>query len=338
MAIDPLIGDGVGGAFIIGQKWKALLHAEKARVALNLLESRLAAVEVSDVSGPSSSVASEIALYDGTTGKLIKRATGTGYVKVVSGVYQAPVATVPLATDVSGDLPFANLAQGAALSVLGVTGNATADVASIAAGSDGQVLRRSGTSVGFGAVNLANANAITGALPLANLPTNFAQIFRASGQLNDAQIKALPTSDFMLVAAPASGFIIEPIIARIYAMTSAGAYTNINAAASLTIDFSGHPFPVMGWIPNDAAIGIGGTTLLTDFLGSTSRKRAILVPFQNTEDTNGWGPLPFVTDHTSGIATALVLSIDNGGDGNLTGGNIANVLYYSVDYAIVATP
>lgn len=69
----------------------------------------------------------------------------------------------------SGDLPFSNLTQGAALSVLGVTGNATADVASIAAASDHQVLRRSGTAVAFGAVNLASSNAVTGNLPVANL-------------------------------------------------------------------------------------------------------------------------------------------------------------------------
>lgn len=69
---------------------------------------------------------------------------------------------------VTGDLPFANLAQGSALSVLGVTGNATADNASIAAGTDHQVLRRSGTAVGFGAVNLSQSAARTGTLPVAN--------------------------------------------------------------------------------------------------------------------------------------------------------------------------
>ncbi len=57
---------------------------------------------------------------------------------------------VDLATDITGDLPFANLTQGSALSVLGVTGNATADVASIAAGTDGHVLRRAGTALAFG--------------------------------------------------------------------------------------------------------------------------------------------------------------------------------------------
>lgn len=75
---------------------------------------------------------------------------------------------VNLAADVTGDLPFANLTQGSALSVLGVTGNATADFASIAAGSDHQVLRRSGTALTFGAVNLAQSAAVTGTLAVGN--------------------------------------------------------------------------------------------------------------------------------------------------------------------------
>lgn len=49
-----------------------------------------------DVTGPASSVDSEIALFDSTSGKAIKRATGTGYIKVTSGVMGTPAATVPL--------------------------------------------------------------------------------------------------------------------------------------------------------------------------------------------------------------------------------------------------
>jgi hypothetical protein len=51
-----------------------------------------------DVVGPSSSVASEFALFDGTTGKLIKSATGSGFVKSTSGVYSTeanPVTGLP---------------------------------------------------------------------------------------------------------------------------------------------------------------------------------------------------------------------------------------------------
>jgi hypothetical protein len=82
---------------------------------------------------------------------------------------------------ISARLGFANLAQGSALSVLGVTGNATADNASIAAGTDHQVLRRSGTSLAFGAVNLAQSAAITGTLPVANGGTG--QTSYTDGQL-----------------------------------------------------------------------------------------------------------------------------------------------------------
>lgn len=62
----------------------------------------------------------------------------------------------------------AKLRDSAALSVIGNATNATANPADIAATSDHEVLRRSGTSVGFGAVALDQAAAVTGALPFAN--------------------------------------------------------------------------------------------------------------------------------------------------------------------------
>ena len=46
------------------------------------------------VVGPAASVDSEVMLFSGTGGKTSKRATGTGLVSVVSGVYQSPVADV----------------------------------------------------------------------------------------------------------------------------------------------------------------------------------------------------------------------------------------------------
>lgn len=59
--------------------------------------------------------------------------------------------------------------KSAALSVVGNASNTNpADVADITAASDGQVLRRSGTALGFGAINLASTNAITGTLPVGN--------------------------------------------------------------------------------------------------------------------------------------------------------------------------
>jgi hypothetical protein len=92
-----------------------------------------------------------------TVGTLTSGATGAGF-------------TVALGTStITGDLALANLTQGAALTVLANATNGTADFAALAAGSDNQVLRRSGTALAFGAVNLASSNAVTGNLPVANL-------------------------------------------------------------------------------------------------------------------------------------------------------------------------
>lgn len=80
----------------------------------------------------------------------------------VEGSITSAEVVAALATNA---LALAKLAQGAALSVLGITGNAVANYADIVAALDGQVLRRSGTAIGFGAINLASANAVTGLLP-----------------------------------------------------------------------------------------------------------------------------------------------------------------------------
>jgi hypothetical protein len=57
------------------------------------------------------------------------------------------------------------LRKSAALSVLGNATNGLLDVADITAASDFQVLRRSGTALAFGSINLASSNAVTGILP-----------------------------------------------------------------------------------------------------------------------------------------------------------------------------
>lgn len=62
----------------------------------------------------------------------------------------------------------ASLRQSAGLSVIGRSANTTGNVADITAASDFQVLRRSGTSIAFGSINLASTNAVTGLLPYAN--------------------------------------------------------------------------------------------------------------------------------------------------------------------------
>jgi hypothetical protein len=59
----------------------------------------------------------------------------------------------------------AKFRQSAGLSVVGNSSSSTANVSDITATSDGQVLRRSGTALGFGPIDLSNPAATTGVLP-----------------------------------------------------------------------------------------------------------------------------------------------------------------------------
>ena len=87
---------------------------------------------------------------------LAKDTNATRYLSNTGASNNPAWAQVNLANGVSGDLPFANLTQGSARSVLGVTGNATADVASIQGTAD-QFLKvnAAGTALAFEALTAA---------------------------------------------------------------------------------------------------------------------------------------------------------------------------------------
>lgn len=61
-----------------------------------------------DVTGPASSVDSEVALFSGTTGKTLKRATGTGIARLASGVQSAAELSGDVTTSGSNATTIAN--------------------------------------------------------------------------------------------------------------------------------------------------------------------------------------------------------------------------------------
>lgn len=101
----------------------------------------------------------------------VKDATYTFTNKTISGSSNT-ITNVSLTSGVTGLLPYANLSNGGGLSVVGRSAN-TSGVQADIVGTVNQVLRVSGTTLAFGAVDLA---AMVGAtvLPVANGGTNIA--------------------------------------------------------------------------------------------------------------------------------------------------------------------
>jgi len=93
---------------------------------------------------------------------------------------QVATGTFGTASIANNAITDAKLRDSAALSVVGRSANSLGDPADIIATFDHQVLRRSGTSVGFGQVNLAQPAAVTGALVVANGGTGAATLTSGS--------------------------------------------------------------------------------------------------------------------------------------------------------------
>jgi hypothetical protein len=125
-----------------------------------------------DAGNPLFSMAGILAAISALTGTGFITRTGAGAVATRT-ITPGPNIAVSNGDGFAAD-PIISLTQGTALSVLGVTGNALAPRADIVAGSDGNVLRRSGTSVDFGAIALGSANAVSGTLADTHLSANVA--------------------------------------------------------------------------------------------------------------------------------------------------------------------
>lgn len=101
--------------------------------------------------------------------------TGDGATAIAAGVI------VNADVNANAGIALSKLATQAALSVVANATNATAVPSAVAAASDHQVMRRSGTEIAFGSVNLAQSAAVTGNLPVTNGGTGRATSTTAYG-------------------------------------------------------------------------------------------------------------------------------------------------------------
>lgn len=152
----------------------------------------------------------------------------------------------------------AKLRQSAALSVVGRSANSTGDVADISASTDGNILRRNGTSIGFGSINLASSDAVgASVLPVANGGTGAASLTSNNVILGNG------TSPVAFVAPSTSGNVL----------TSNGTTWTSAPSASGGGAFAGSlTFPETSgcsWI-------VGQTTYTSDFSANASCSNAVV--------------------------------------------------------------
>jgi len=160
------------------------------------------------------------------------------------------------------------------------------------------------------------------------------QILKATKTLTDAQVKALPTTAIQILAAQGANKRTIPVQIIAHVDATAGAYTNINAAAYLVVKIDTTEFS--SYVGNDATLTHGSTiNQFTLLFGSATKRFAILTPWQWAIQENDWGLVSPAHDFTTEANKPLNISIINGGSGNLTGGNAANSMVVTTIYWVL---
>ncbi len=132
--------------------------------AAGIALSKLATLPGLSLAGRSANTTGAVAAITATTAGHVMHYNGAALV----------FAQLPAGAYATNTISLSKLLDGAPLSIIGRDSSPAGPYADISAGSDHQVMRRSGLSLGFGAVNLASGNAVTGRLPLGNF-TNGAE-------------------------------------------------------------------------------------------------------------------------------------------------------------------
>lgn len=164
----------------------------------------------------------------------------------VTGTGTGTVATTIAAASVTP----AKITNRTALSLFGNSTNGAQSGEDIAAASDGQVMRRSGTALAFGAVNLASANAVTGTLPTAN------QVSQAMGGDVTGTTAAAVVAKANGATVPAAGSL------------TTGNSLRVSGASALTysaLNLAGGAGFVTGVLPAaNGGSGVAGASVMVD--------------------------------------------------------------------------
>jgi hypothetical protein len=163
-----------------------------------------------------------------------------------------------------------------------------------------------------------------------------AQLLTKTTTLTDANVKALPTTPIILVAAPGAGRLLIPTLTLLMLKTGASAYTNISLDGVLVTQYHGSD-NVSSALVNDSRVGL---TELTDFLTTTTGAMwPLTCPFQDDRGAPAdWGTLAYRLGTNANANLSLDLTISNAALGVLTGGNSGNSLVTVTTYLNVSVP
>ena len=152
---------------------------------------------------------------------------------------------------------------------------------------------------------------------------NWQELFVATALLDDAEIKALPTTAIEIVAAPGAGKVIYPLFVTLKATLTA-AYTGIDTEGSYLLTSVGES----GWLEYAQNVGA-----IDSVLGDTAVSSGPVLAFMRQSDRVQAADTSLLWFVAAAVTNQpLTLSMFN--SGNLTGGNAANSLALTTLYHV----
>lgn len=251
----------------------------------NVIDASITYAKIQSITGLSiigraGSTSGVTAAITATTDQVLRESGGSlGFGTIAAGgIASDAVITAKI---LNNNVTLAKIAQGTALSVLGVTGNAGANYADMAAGADANIMRRAGTAIGFGSIDLAASGAVGSTrLALANMVQGSARsVLGVTGNSTADRADIQGTADQVLVVNGAGTAVAFSTVATGGITAAAVTYAKIQNVAALSLfgragSSSGVGADVTGTanqipIVNSAGTALAFTTLSGDVTNAT---------------------------------------------------------------------
>lgn len=153
-------------------------------------------------------------------------------------------------------------------------------------------------------------------------------LLTATKALTNAQVLALPTTSQEIIAAPAAGELIFPILALLHLDWTAD-YTNIAASCAIDMEWGASAASPLSVFDNQ------GNSSLDVLLGDGGDTLGFLIPASFNQGNAENGVVIDASQVAAAVGANLGLFAFNAAAGDFTGGDAANVLNVTVFYFLL---